>query len=424
MLGNLRAGKHIRRVSKERSDRIAVVGGGPAGFFAAIKCAEENPTAQITIFEASNRPLDKIRISGGGRCNVTHACFDPKELIKNYPRGSKELLGPFYTFQPTDMINWLKKWGVDIKTEADGRIFPVTDSSMTILNCLKEAAQKNRIKIIINTPVTNISYDADASRFTLGLNQADDFICDKLLLATGSSPQGYKLIRQLGHKLIPPVPSLFTFKIKDQRLTELSGISFKEVEVHLPAHKKRLTRGPMLITHWGLSGPAILKLSAFAARELHEAGYQFKIKINFVPTINTTQLTEQIERTKKELARKQVRSTPLFELPKHYWQTMLDFIKLEHDTTWANIKKGHLRLLIQELTAAEFEVSGKGIFKEEFVTCGGVDLKEVDFKTMESRLVPNLYFAGEVLNIDGITGGFNFQNAWTTGWIAGIDLAH
>lgn len=407
---------------KEATIKIAVIGGGPAGFFAAINCAELNRSAAITIFEASNRPLEKIRISGGGRCNVTHHCFDPKELIKNYPRGSKELIGPFHKFQPSDMIDWLKKRGVELKTETDGRIFPWTDSSATILNCLKKEAHKNRIKVKINSPINYIEFAQGANKFILKTGQEEIFEFDRLLIATGGSPQGFKLALKLNHTIIPPVPSLFTFKINDSRLTDLSGLSFSDVTVSL-GDKKLTTRGPMLITHWGLSGPAILKLSAFGARHLFDCNYQNKLLINFAPDIKQTELLKQLEQAKLHEAKKLIRTNPLFNLPKSYWHSILQYLKLPAEMTWANINKDAVNRLVTEISSARFEISGKGIFKDEFVTCGGISLKEVEFKTMESKLCPGLYFAGEVLDIDGVTGGFNFQNAWTTGWIAGLSMA-
>ncbi len=402
--------------------RVAVVGGGAAGFFGALSAAKHFPKSKITIFESTNEPLDKVRISGGGRCNVTHNCMVPSELVKNYPRGYKELLGPFYTFQPKDTINWFAERGVKLKAEKDGRMFPITDSSSTIIDCLINAVEDADITLRLNTLVKKIT--RETSSFTIELHEAPSETLDKVLITTGSSHQGYRFAQSLGHTIVPCVPSLFTFKISDLRLNDLSGISFEQVHLTLSDGGTKLLeqRGPMLVTHWGLSGPAILKLSAWGARMLHERKYHADLFVNFIPDNTSEEVLQRMRMFKDQHGRKRVMTDSPFDLPKRFWGRIVDYVEIPETCLWSAIKKEQLAALCEQLTHAKFAVIGKGIFKEEFVTCGGVPLNEVDFRTMQSKICPGLYFAGEVLDIDGITGGFNFQSAWTTGWIAGKSI--
>jgi predicted Rossmann fold flavoprotein len=401
--------------------QIVVIGGGAAGFFGAIACAKVNPAAEVTLIEASRQPLAKVLISGGGRCNVTHACFEPGELVQNYPRGAKALRGAFSRFQAKDTVAWFAAQGVYLKTEADGRMFPVTNTSETIVECLIKAAAKSGVKLRIGTPVSSVQQTLKDGGFELLLKSGEMIKCDRLLLATGSSLIGYKIARELGHKIEPPVPSLFTFNILDQKLRELAGVSVNSVQLRLSAGGKSQLQqtGPLLITHWGLSGPAVLKLSAWGARVLHESRYQTTLLINWLPDLHQVQVREKILAVKDEWGKKAIALHRGVDLPHRLWQYIITRAGITTEDRWAEISNKTLNQLVQELTQGQYLISGKGVFKEEFVTCGGLNLKEVNFQTMESKLVPGLYFAGEILDIDGVTGGFNFQSAWTTAYLAG-----
>lgn len=400
---------------------IIIIGGGAAGFFAAIRCAESAPDHRVILLEASQQLLAKVKISGGGRCNVTHDCFSPALFVQNYPRGGKALRGAFSRFQARDTVNWFEQRGVALKTEADGRMFPVTDDSATIANCLIAAAKSAGVEIKTGAGVTSVDKLSPSTSFKLNLRNGEVFTCDRLLIATGSNPLGYRWAKALGHTIISPVPSLFTFNIRDQRLQGLAGIAVPTVQVKLPAPQLSQT-GPLLITHWGVSGPAILKLSAWGARFLYDHHYQTELWINWVPEIKADVVRQQLLQLKTETPRRFISSTCPFPLPRRLWQQLIDHVNLT-ETRWAELSKKSLHELVQELTQGCYQIQGKGIFKEEFVTCGGVNLKEVNFQTMESRCCPGLYFAGEILDIDGITGGFNFQSAWTTGALAGSSMA-
>jgi len=405
---------------------IVIVGGGPSGIFAAIRAAETGKQHRVTVIEATYEPLAKVRISGGGRCNVTHNCFDPVELVKHYPRGHKELRGPFSLFQPRDTVDFFLRHGVRLKTEPDGRMFPVTDSSESIIDCLLSAAKSLGVEIRLGERVKTITVtsDGNSSRFNIGLFNDQSIKGDRVMIASGSSPQGYRLAESVGHTIVPCVPSLFTFKIKDERLIGLSGISFNQVRLQLNTGQKRrlLQTGPMLITHWGLSGPAVLKLSATGARLLNECSYRAELTVNYVPEHDIESVYEEFLLYKKQQPRKRIISQPLLDIPKRYWTRAVAAAGIVDTQLWADISKVALRALVQQMTTAIFPITGKGLFKDEFVTAGGVSLKEVDFRTMQSRICPGLYFGGEVLDIDGVTGGFNFQSAWTTGWIAGENM--
>jgi predicted Rossmann fold flavoprotein len=403
--------------------QVGVVGGGAAGFFAAITCAEAFPNARVTLLEASSEVLTKVRISGGGRCNVTHACFDPALLAQHYPRGGKALRGAFSRFQPGHTVDWFTQRQVDLKTEADGRMFPVTDDSATIADCLIHAARSMGVEIRTGAVVTGVNYEPELG-FSLQLKSGKDWHCDRLLLATGSHPQGFKLAASLGHRLQPPVPSLFTFNIHDARLQGLAGVSVNPVRLQLqvPGHKPLEQTGPLLVTHWGISGPAVLKLSAWGARLLHDARYQATLGINWLPTLKFDALRQQLLAVKSQLPQKAIANNCPVLLPQRLWQRLCAQVGISPQQRWAELSNKTLDHLLQELTRGAYTIEGKGAFKEEFVTCGGVDLDQVNFKTMESRCCPELYFAGEILDIDGVTGGFNFQSAWTTGWLAGQSM--
>ena len=402
--------------------QIVVIGGGAAGFFGAIACAEAHPQAQITLIEASRQPLAKVLISGGGRCNITHACFEPKVLVQNYPRGSKALLGAFTRFQPLDTIAWFAAHGVNVKTEADGRMFPITDRSETIAECLIKAAFDANIELCIGTPVTTVS--RKDTGFEILLKSGETQECHRLLLATGSSLAGYKIARELGHDIQTPVPSLFTFNIADSQLRELAGISVSSVNLRLPGTGKTPLQqtGPLLITHWGISGPAVLKLSAWGARILNQNRYQHKLLINWLPDLSQEEVRQKLLTVKAEWGQKAIALHRGVDLPHRLWQYIINRTHIPTEERWATISNKTLNQLVQEISQGEYLITGKGAFKEEFVTCGGVNLKEVNFKTMESKIVPGLHFAGEILDIDGVTGGFNFQSAWTTAYLAGQSM--
>ncbi len=407
---------------------VVVVGGGAAGFFAAVTCAGQLGAAgRVTLLETTTHPLAKVRISGGGRCNVTHACFDPRELAKRYPRGGRELLGAFHRWQPRDMIDWLAARGVETKTEADGRMFPVTDDSGTIVDCLTRAAADAGVDVYTGLGLRTaerVTRPDGTPGFRLTLTDETSRPCDRLLLATGGNKgsSGLSVAAAFGHTIEPPVPSLFTFHIDDARLVGLSGLSVPEVIAAVPGTKLR-ERGPLLVTHWGLSGPAILKLSAWGARELAERNYEFPVVINFAPDHTRESLIQQLGPVREQNARKQIATWSPLPVPQRLWERLVTTAGIASTTPWSQVSKAALGALAGLVTGAEFQVVGKSLFKEEFVTCGGVRLSEVDFKTMESRKCPGLHFAGELLDIDGITGGFNFQAAWTTGRLAGLAMA-
>jgi predicted Rossmann fold flavoprotein len=396
--------------------RVIVIGGGAAGFFGAIAAAESG--LDVTILEASQSVLGKVRISGGGRCNVTHACFDPKSLVASYPRGGKELRGPLSRFQPQDTVRWFASRGVRLKTESDGRMFPTSDNSSTIVNCLCQAADRAGVVVRTQTNVTHVQHRDH--QFSIELGDGSSLLADQLLLATGGGRRGFELAHGMGHEIIPPVPSLFTFQISDPRLDGLAGVSVEEVGLRLVIGKETLRQtGPLLITHWGVSGPAVLKLSAWGARELFNSRYQARLIVGWLPGQTEEAIGHGLLATKRDHAKRGVLAVSPFELPRRLWSALVTPALPSRQTRWADVSKSSLRMIVDQLVNCEFEVSGKGVFKEEFVTCGGVNLKEVDLRSMQSRLRDGLYFAGEILDIDGITGGFNFQNAWTTAWIAG-----
>ncbi|MEG4319787.1 MULTISPECIES: NAD(P)/FAD-dependent oxidoreductase [unclassified Microcoleus] len=417
----------------DRTLKITVIGGGAAGFFSAITCAKTYPQARVTLLEAGRQLLAKVRISGGGRCNVTHACFDPGVLVQNYPRGGKALRGAFTRFQPRDTVDWFATHGVKLKTEADGRMFPITDDSETIVNCLIRAAEDAGVKIRTGDAVVSVKkltgntaegeggHGGTAPTFIIELKSGEELKCDRILLATGSNPSGFKWAKDLGNTVELPVPSLFTFNIADGRIKDLAGVSVPNAKVKLPGAKLEQS-GPLLITHWGVSGPAVLKLSAWGARFLHDRHYRTSVLINWLPQYNAEVLRQQLLGVKSQLSHRLIVSSCPFPMPRRLWERLTSAIGIDEQKRWADLSNKTLDRLLQELVQGEYQIAGKGAFKEEFVTCGGVNLKEVDFKTMESRRCPGLFFAGEILDIDGVTGGFNFQSAWTTAWLAGIAI--
>ncbi len=403
------------------SKKVIVIGGGAAGFFAAINCAALHPEYEVTILEKSSTILNKVKISGGGRCNVTHACFDARELVKNYPRGEKQLLGPFTRFNPSHTIDWFARHGVAIKREEDGRMFPVTDSSQTIIDCFTGEANRLGVKLLLRTGADALEFVGNKWQLTTG--SGDKMVADAVVITTGSSHQVWKMLAGLGHTIVEPVPSLFTFNINDARIKGLEGLSVPAARVQILNFKSKVPvlPAPLLITHWGMSGPAILKLSAFAARELARLSYKFEVEVNWLnEDFNTVK--EALKLFKQHNARKNVLANPLFNLPRRLWERVVqadfDAAKRDGKSNYADLPNAAIDSLAKALTASRFQVGGKSTFKDEFVTSGGVDLSEIDFKTMQSRKAPNLYFAGEVLDIDAITGGFNFQAAWTTAFIA------
>jgi predicted Rossmann fold flavoprotein len=403
--------------------RIAVIGGGAAGFFAAIRCAGLDRAAQVTIFEATAHPLAKVRVSGGGRCNVTHACFEPRDLVSHYPRGSRELLGAFHRFGPRETIGWFAERGVELKTEADGRMFPVTDESATIIACLHDSAGRAGVQLRLRASVREITRERDGS-FLLTLANGETAVVDKVLLATGGNKgsAGIAIAQALGHAIESQVPSLFTFHIDDGRLRGLEGLSVPHGAVAIDGTRLR-EAGAVLVTHWGLSGPAILRLSAWGARELHAMDYRGMLVINWVAPRSAADVAEGLAAYRAGQARKHVGSVNPFDLPARLWERLVEAAGIKPAVAWSGLSNPAARALGTELTAGRFAMTGKSMNKEEFVTCGGVRLREVDFRRMESRLCPGLFFAGEVLDIDGVTGGFNFQAAWTTGWLAGEAMA-
>lgn len=409
--------------ANQTGPHIGIIGGGAAGIFAAIAAKTSNTNAAVTVFEKGRSLLSKVRISGGGRCNVTHACFDPKTLCQNYPRGSRELLGPFYRFQASDTVEWFESRGVALKTESDRRMFPTTDSSKTIIDCLLKECRDALVSLQTNVSIYDVKHLEDG-RFMLSLGNGRTALFDRLLIASGGLKAGgmHRSLEDLGHTLERSVPSLFTFHIEVPWLQKLAGVSLPEARVTV-AQSKRSQTGPILVAHWGLSGPAILKLSAWEARDLYERIYHFDLIVDWLPEYSEEDLRSKFADNKKLHPAKQIGNTPISPIPSRLWEALVQTSGCPVDKRWAEFSRSDENSISHILKRCQFPVTGKSMNKEEFVTCGGVQLKEVNFKTMESRIIPGLHFAGEVLDIDGITGGFNFQAAWTTGWIAGTSMA-
>jgi len=403
------------------SPTVMVVGGGAAGYFAAIAAAEAlGEFARVILCEATAHPLAKVKISGGGRCNVTHACPEPRELVKRYPRGHRELLGAFHRFGPRETVAWFSARGVELKTESDGRMFPTTDDSATIIACLQSSASRVGVEVRTRCGVASLVRLAGAGGFEVTLSSGAIERVDRLILAQGGSKAvpGRSLAEMLGHTVEPPVPSLFTFHVEDPRLAELSGLSVEDVATSVVGTPLR-ERGPLLVTHWGLSGPAVLKLSAWGARELAARNYRFTLGVNFAPAYTRESATEALRSARSQHPKRHVTSGGPFALPGRFWERLVAAAGVGPTLPWTQTSNEALQALASHVTTATFAVTGKSMNKEEFVTCGGVRRSEVDFRSLESRRCPGLYLAGEMLDVDGITGGFNFQAAWTTGWLAG-----
>ena len=399
--------------------KVIIIGGGAAGFFTAINAKEMNPELDITILEKGKEVLQKVKISGGGRCNVTHACFEPKELVQFYPRGEKELLGPFHQFMTGDTFEWFENNGIPLKIEKDNRVFPESNSSQTIVDCFLNKTKRLGISVLKNHGVTTIQKQDNS---WLVITKEQQFVCDAVVMAAGSSKKVWELSKALRHSIISPVPSLFTFNIKDNRIKDLLGISVSNATVQLVDTNLEAS-GPLLITHWGMSGPAILKLSAFGARVLAEKNYEYQVQVNWLSR-PTHKIVNVLLNLKKKHSKKQVIvRSPFEEIPKRLWERFVLATTIKTSFNWADVSHDQIDALANQLTKSVFTAKGKSTFKEEFVTAGGVDLREINFKNFESKLQKNLFFVGEVLNIDAVTGGFNFQNAWTGGWLCAKALA-
>jgi len=420
---------------------LVVIGGGAAGFFCAVNAARINPALQVIIVEKSSKLLSKVKISGGGRCNVTHHCFSIAEMIKKYPRGSSFLKKAFHHFFTTDTIQWFEERGVQLKTEADGRMFPVTDSSQTIIDCLMREANKYGVEILMNrevlstlpagrqvvngeSSIVNNELSIEKNQWKVAFKDAGSIIADYVCIASGGYPKSiqFEWLKKPGHTIEEPVPSLFTFNLPGNNITELMGVVAENAVVKINGTKLS-SQGPLLITHWGMSGPAVLKLSSFSARELAAANWHFTIAVNWNAEYNENTAREKLQAVRFETAAKKIINTNPFNLPQRLWQYLLKFSEIEEDARWADLPAKEQNKLVKNICTQEFAVKGKTTFKEEFVTAGGINLDEIDHNTMQSKIAPNLYFAGEVMNVDGVTGGFNFQNAWTTGWIAAKAIA-
>ncbi|TAI47988.1 NAD(P)/FAD-dependent oxidoreductase [Flagellimonas allohymeniacidonis] len=418
---------------------VIIAGGGAAGFYGAIQMAEHNPHLSIAILERGKTVLTKVKISGGGRCNVTQGEFSARELVSGYPRGEKELLGPFHRHGPADVVSFFEEKGVPLKIESDGRVFPKSNSSQTIIDCFLSETDRLGIQVICNSSVQNFRKNRESDSWELNTVNKK-YAAKNLLLCTGSNSRIWKILKEMGHTIVPPVPSLFTFNIKDDRIDGIQGISVNakvevlpkkifasEINVKLKSAKNRATvleaEGPILITHWGLSGPAILKLSAWGARVLNAYKYQFRIKVNWVPEYSTESFEGLLRKVKEVEPKKTVSRSHVVDIPQRLWGKLILAAGINKASRWAEITNAQLQHLSKELTQCVFRVDGKSTFKEEFVTAGGVDLSEINFKTFESKLHPGLFFAGEIINVDGITGGYNFQNAWTGAFFAAKAIA-
>lgn len=402
--------------------RLLVIGGGAAGFFCAVNAARLNPVLEVVIIEKTGRLLSKVRLSGGARCNVTHSCFSIAEMIKKYPRGAGFLKKSFHHFFTTDTIRWFEERGVVLKTEADGRMFPVTNLSQTIVDCLMNEVNRYGVEIMMNKEV--IEMFLVNNQWSLACKSGDNIQADYVCIASGGYPKSiqFEWLQRIGHNITEPVPSLFTFNMPGNKITVLMGITVEQAQVKIIGTKLS-AGGPLLITHWGMSGPAILKLSAWGARELAVKNWQFGIIVNWLPSYNEQSLKDKFQQVRFEIAAQKISNRNPFELPQRLWEYLLNESGVNDNIRWADLPAKEQNRLIRNICAQEFAINGKTTFKEEFVTSGGIALEEVDHNTMQSKIVPNLFFAGEVLNVDGLTGGFNFQNAWTTGWIAAKAIA-
>ncbi len=407
------------------NQKILVIGAGAAGYFSALNTML-GTGASIDIAEAGAKPLQKVLISGGGRCNVTQGCFDIETLLKGYPRGSRELRSCFHKFQAKDTVDWFSTRGVELKREADGRMFPISDSSKTIISCFEKERKKLGINLLLKTKVISVIKQGETFKCRLKSNsKVRQELYDKVILATGSSKSGYEIASSLGHEIVKPVPSLFTFKISDPRLKGLEGLSTQNAESRLFSETKDSSfeeAGPVLITHWGLSGPAIIKLSAWAARMLYDSNYNAKLEVSWLPKKEKELMLSKLQLFREKHSKRLVLKNPLADVPKRLWQSICENLKISDKLKYSELSKALAKKIENEIFNAQYHIDGKGVFKEEFVTCGGINLKEIDFRTMQSKLIPGLYVVGELLDIDGITGGYNFQSAWSTGFIAGSSI--
>ena len=420
------------RGRKDRGKKLIVIGGGAAGFFCAVNAARMNPELEVIILEKTSKLLSKVKVSGGGRCNTTHACFDIGEMSKRYPRGGNFVKKTFHRFFTTDTIQWFEERGVKLKAEEDGRMFPVTDSSKTIIDCLMQEANRYGVEVRLNVEVKKVNAHPDSYRdsmiipIAIGIQCSNgeiinaDFVC----IASGGYPKSsmFNWLKELGHTIEEPVPSLFTFNMPGHPITKLMGVSVENVRIKIPGTKLE-QEGPLLMTHWGLSGPAVLKLSAWGARELKERNWEFGITVNWLPEFNEQQLSERVQSIRFDIAAQKIANRNPFGLPQRLWEFLLDHSEVNKESRWADLPAKEQNKLIRNLCACEFAIKGKTTFKEEFVTAGGINLNEVDANTMMSKKQPHLFFAGEILNVDGITGGFNFQHAWTSGYIAANSIS-
>ncbi len=404
--------------------KIVVIGGGAAGFFSAIQLAELHPHWEICILEKSNKILSKVKVSGGGRCNVTHACPDIETLLTKYPRGSRFLKKAFYQFATTNTIEWFAKNGVKLHTEKDGRMFPTTNNSETIINCFLQKVNQYKIKVLLNHEVVNVE-KITPTTFTITLAHQKNMTAEGICVATGGmlKSQNFEWLVRMGHRIKEPVPSLFTFNTDQSTITSLMGVAVDYASIQWAGHK-HIEKGPLLITHWGISGPAAIKLSAWCAQEMAAVHYEGHIHINWTPNYTEQSLTMEWINLRMEMGKKIIGSKNPFNLPNRLWQYLLEEAGIDKSLQWAAIKSMEQRKLIQLLVRTSLPIKGKTTFKEEFVTCGGVDLSDIDASTMESKIVAGLHFAGEMMDVDGITGGFNFQHAWTSGWLAAQHMAH
>ncbi len=409
--------------TSQKNRHIAVIGAGAAGFFTAVNAARLNPGLNVTVYEKSRKVLSKVRISGGGRCNVTHHCFDPGQLARAYPRGGKMLRWSFEQFQAKDTVQWFEERGVRLKAEEDGRMFPVTDDSRTIINCLLNEAKKYGVTVRTQAPVEQVE-PLSSGRFMVHISGENPHHADAVVVATGGNNRmkSYRWLEDLGHTVQPPVPSLFTFNFRNKIFRDLAGISVEKAGVQIKGTSFSET-GPVLITHWGLSGPAVLKLSALAARELHKKEYRFTIQVNWLHPSNEEEVRRQLLHLRTENAKKQVQKQDQFDFPHRLWVRFLERAQISPEKRWAEISNTEIHYLTRELVAGTYNIQGKTTYKDEFVTCGGIKLSEINPDTLESKKIPKLYFVGEVLDIDGITGGFNFQAAWTSAWLAAEAIA-
>jgi predicted Rossmann fold flavoprotein len=399
------------------TQRLVVIGGGAAGFFCAVNAARMNPMLEVILLEKTNKILSKVKVSGGGRCNVTHACYEIADMVRHYPRGGNFLKKAFHQFFTTDTIKWFSDRGVVLKTEDDGRMFPVTDSSQTIIDCLLREADKYGVQVKMKSEVEGISRTGDG--FTINFPGGNSIPADCICIASGGYPKSgmFDWLRHTGHSIEEPVPSLFTFNMPGNRVRELPGVSVPDAQVKV-AGSKLIARGPLLITHWGMSGPAILRLSAWGAREFAACNYQFTIMVNWLGEMREHELLEKFRSLRFELASQKINNRNPLGLPNRLWQYLLEESGINAELRWADLPAREQNRLVKNCCGQEFTVSGKTTFKEEFVTAGGIKLSEIDPQTMQSKIMPGLFFAGEIMDVDGITGGFNFQNAWTSGYIA------